>query len=74
MSAQTEATIQQLCTAVLAAKTEAEVERIIPQLRNALQEHVRLAKASLQDQAVAIAALTTSKANKEISKSKLVSD
>ena len=74
MSAQTEAKIQQLCTAVLAAKTEAEVERIIPQLRNALQEHVRLAQASLQDQAVAIAALTTSKANKEISKSKLVSD
>jgi len=74
VSAQTEAKIQQLCTAVLAAKTEAEVERIIPQLRNALQEHVRLAKASLQDQAVAIAALTTSKANKEISKSKLVSD
>jgi hypothetical protein len=74
VSAQTEAKIQQLCTAVLAAKTEAEVERIIPQLRNALQEHVRLAKASLEDQAVAIAALTTSKANKEISKSKPVSD
>jgi hypothetical protein len=69
VSAQTEAKIQQLCTAILAAITEADVERMIPQLRDALQEHVRLAKASLQDQAVAIAVLNTSEAAKKPSES-----
>jgi phage host-nuclease inhibitor protein Gam len=74
VSAQTEAKIQQLCTAVLAASTEADVERIIPQLRDALQEHVRLAKAALEDQAVAIAALDTSKTTKRVADAKMVSD
>lgn len=74
MSAHTEAKIHQLCSAVLAAEAEAEVERIISQLRDALQEHVRLAKASLQDQAVAIAALNTSNAAEVDSKSKVVSE
>jgi hypothetical protein len=69
VSAQTEAKIQQLCTAILAASTEADVQRMIPQLREALQEHVRLAKASLQDQAVAIAVLNTSEAAKKPSES-----
>ena len=74
MSAHTEAKIQQLCTAILAASTEADVERIIPQLREALQEHVRLAKAALEDQAVALAAINTSKATKVVSKSEAVSE
>jgi F0F1-type ATP synthase membrane subunit b/b' len=59
--AHTEAKIHQLCAEALAAKTEADVERIIPQLRAALQEHVRLAKASLEGQVTAIAALDTLK-------------
>ena len=57
--AHTEAKIQQLCSEAIAAKTEADVERIIPELRAALQEHVRLAKASLEGQATAIAVLVT---------------
>jgi len=56
---QTEARIVQLCRDVLSAETEAEVERIIRELREALQEHLRLAKASLKKQALAIAALDT---------------
>jgi hypothetical protein len=57
-----QAKIHQLCTEALAANTEADVERIIPELRAALQEHVRLAKASLEGQVSAIAALDTFKA------------
>jgi hypothetical protein len=49
--------LQQLCREVLAAKTSAETERIIPELRAALQEHIRLAKDSLGAQASAIALL-----------------
>jgi len=55
--AYTEVRIQQLCTEVLAAKTQADVERIIPELRAALEEHIRLAKHSLQLQASTIALL-----------------
>jgi hypothetical protein len=49
--------LQQLCREVLAAKTSADSERIIPELRAALQEHIRLAKHSLGAQASAIALL-----------------
>jgi len=56
---QTEARIQQLCREVLSAETEAEAERVIPELREVLQEHLRLAKASLKKQAIAVAALDT---------------
>jgi len=49
--------LQQLCREVLAAKTSADSERIIPELRAALQEHIRLAKDSLGAQASAIALL-----------------
>ena len=51
-----------LCTEALAAETEADVERIIPELRAALHEHVKLAKDSLEGQVSAIAALDTFKA------------
>jgi F0F1-type ATP synthase membrane subunit b/b' len=74
VSADSESKIQQLCTAILAASTEPDVQRMIPQLREALQEHVRLAKASLQDQAVAIAVLDTSKTTKAVADSKIVSE
>jgi len=50
VSLHTEALIQRLCTEALAAKTEANVERITPELRAALQEHSRLAKDSLDSQ------------------------
>jgi hypothetical protein len=49
--------LQQLCREVLAAKTSADTERIILELRAALQEHIRLAKDSLGAQASAIALL-----------------
>lgn len=64
--AHTEAKIHQLCTEALTAKTEADVERIIPELRAALQEHIRLAKASLEGQVSAIAALDTSQSDRGV--------
>jgi hypothetical protein len=67
MSAHTQRTIQQLCAEALAAETEAEVERIIPVLRAALQEHIQLAKTSLQEQLITIAGLDPSRATKRVS-------
>lgn len=57
MPAYTEVRIQQLCTEVLAVKTQVEVDRIVPELRAALEEHIRLAKDSLGAQASTIAFL-----------------
>jgi hypothetical protein len=67
MHAHTQRKIQQLCEEALTAKTEAEVERIIPVLRAALQEHIRLAKTSLQEQLITIAGLDPSRATKRVS-------
>jgi len=53
----TEARIQQLCSEALAAKTLADVDRILPELRSALAEHIRLAKESLETQVAAITSL-----------------
>jgi len=50
----TEVRIQELCVEALAATTEPEVERILTDLRAALDEHIRLAKDSLRTQAFAI--------------------
>jgi hypothetical protein len=55
--AHTEARIQELCTEVLAAKTQADVDRVLPELRSALEEHVRLAKESLGTQIATITSL-----------------
>ena len=66
MPAHTEAKIHQLCTEALAAQAEADVERIIPELRAALQEHVRLARASLEGQVSAIATLRTSQSDRGV--------
>jgi len=57
MPAHTEARIHQLCTEALAAQSQADVNRIIPELRAALEEHIRLAKASLEAQVTGIAVL-----------------
>jgi hypothetical protein len=57
MPAHTAARIQQLCTEALAAKTQADVERILPELRLALEEHIKLAKDSLGSQVKTFAAL-----------------
>jgi len=57
MPADTAVRVQQLCREVLAATTEADVERILPELRVALKEHIRWAKDSLELQAVTIALL-----------------
>ena len=48
MPLHTEARIQELCKEALAAKTAAELERVLPELRAALEEHTRLAKESLR--------------------------
>ena len=48
MPAHTEARIRELLSAVLAASTEADVDRVLPELRTALHEHIRLAKESLE--------------------------
>jgi hypothetical protein len=58
MTVQSEARIQQLCTEALASQIQADVDRrIIPELRAALEEHIRSAKESLALQASTIALL-----------------
>lgn len=57
MPAYTEARIQQLCTEALAVQSQADVDRVIPELKAALEEHISLAKDSLGLQASTIAAL-----------------
>ena len=54
MPVHTEALIQRLIIEALAATSNSEVERIIPELRSALQEHIRLAKESLGAQVVVL--------------------
>lgn len=56
MPAHTEARLRRLCSELLSSTTDAEIDRILPELRLALEEHVRLAKASLEAQARYIAA------------------
>ena len=46
----TEVRIRNLCTEALAAKTPDDIERIVTELRAALEEHVRLAKDSIEGQ------------------------
>ena len=57
MPRETDLLVQRLCKEILAVNTRAEVERIVPLLRTALGEHIRLAKDSLELQAKAIALL-----------------
>jgi len=46
--AHTEARIMALVSQALAAESEADIDRVLPDLREALSEHVRLAKESLE--------------------------
>lgn len=57
MPAQTEAKIHQLCTEALAAKTQSDVERVVAELRSALEEHISLAKESLGEQITGLATM-----------------
>ena len=57
MLTDTEHRIRQLCTEAIAAEAEASVNHVIPELRAALQEHIRLAKESLEAQATAVSVL-----------------
>jgi len=54
---ETDLRLQRLCKEILAATTKEEVQRIVPELRAALEEHIRLAKDSLELQSKAIALL-----------------
>jgi hypothetical protein len=54
----TEGRIQQLCTEALAVRTSEEVERVVHELRSALEEHIRLAKDSLENQAATLSTLS----------------
>jgi hypothetical protein len=60
MPLHTETRIEQLSTEALEAKTQADVERIIRELRAALEEHIRLAKDVLGLQARTVALLNES--------------
>ena len=57
MPAHTEARIHQLCTEAITAKTQSDVERIVPEPRAAIEEHVRLAKETFAGQITSITAL-----------------
>jgi hypothetical protein len=46
----TEARIRTLCTEALIAKTPDDIERIVTELRTALEEHIPLAKDSFEGQ------------------------
>jgi hypothetical protein len=51
MPLHTEARIQGLCSEAIAAEDESDVERIVSELRGAITEHIRCARASLVVQA-----------------------
>lgn len=55
MASTTETRIHTLCAAAVAAKDEADVERVICELRKALTEHIELARNSLGAQATIFA-------------------
>jgi hypothetical protein len=52
----TETRIRKLCGEAVAVKDD-DVERVVNELRSALEEHIRLAKESLSAQAAAISML-----------------
>jgi DNA mismatch repair ATPase MutS len=53
----TEKQIQELCAQILSAKTDAAKVQVLSALRNALREHVRMARRSLRFQAETLALL-----------------
>ena len=54
MPAHTESRIFEFVSEALAATTEEDVDRVLPELRSALREHIRLAKESLEAQVVVL--------------------
>ena len=52
MPRHTESRVLELVTAALAAKSEDDIDRVLPELRAALHENIRLAKESLEAQIV----------------------
>jgi hypothetical protein len=60
MTAYTEARLRQICTNLLAGQADREVDQILPELRLTLEEHIRVAKESLESQAKIISALDAS--------------
>lgn len=59
MTSETESRIQDLCRKLLSLTTEAELELAIAELRETLCEHVREARASLEDQATTLSLFRT---------------
>jgi hypothetical protein len=57
MLTETEYRIGQLCKKAIAAEPEDSINHVIPELRAALQEHIRSAKESLEAQASAVSFL-----------------
>ena len=51
VSAASESRIRELCSAAVGAKSQADVERVLAELRAALEEHIQQAKQSLEEQA-----------------------
>jgi len=54
MTRHTESRILELVTQALAAEAEDDIDRVLPELRAALHEHIKLAKESLGAQVTAL--------------------
>jgi len=57
VSTHLEVRLRCLCSELASSKTDAEIDRILPELRSAHEEYVRLANESLEAQASRIAVL-----------------
>jgi hypothetical protein len=53
--------IRRLCSQAIACKTQEEIEQVITELRQALQEHIRMARENLTIQATTIPLITSAK-------------
>jgi hypothetical protein len=53
--------VRQLCSQAIACKTQADIEKVIKELRDALGEHIRLARENLKIQATTIRLITSAK-------------
>jgi hypothetical protein len=60
VTAHTEARLRQICTDLVAAQTDREIDQILPELQLVLEEHIRVAKESLESQAKIISTLDAS--------------
>jgi len=53
----TQGRIQDLCTQALTVRTSEDIQHVVKELRAALEEHIRLAKNSLENQAATLSTL-----------------